>query len=332
MSQDRFNIPVVMFIFKRKDTTLRIIERVAEIKPTKLYLLADYGRNEEEKKLADECRRAVEEAINWDCSIIKNYAIENRGVYANIGEGAKWVFEREEFAIFLEDDNLPELTFFEYCRELLEKYRYNSKVLWICGTNYLENYNSDDSYMFTQHLLPCGWASWRDKFLKYYDGEMSTFSNDDVEILLKRAYSDRRLYKHQYRIFEKTLYNMENNRKRCSWDYQMAYTLRYNNLYGISPQKNQIRNIGVDEFSEHGGTTYKNVMTRRFCGIESFPLDFPLNHPKEVACDENYEKLIGNIILPPWYYRIRVKVGDFIKKILGINKNESLILFLRRKK
>lgn len=72
----------------------------------------------------------------------------------------------------------------------------------------------------------------------------------------------------------------------------MDFALKYYDLYGISPAKNQIKNIGVDEISEHGGTSTMNEMTRRFCTMPSYPLEFPLKHPKEVRIDEVYEKKI----------------------------------------
>ena len=45
---EKFDIPVAMFIFKRKDTVLRIIDRIREVKPQTFYLIADEGRNEED--------------------------------------------------------------------------------------------------------------------------------------------------------------------------------------------------------------------------------------------------------------------------------------------
>ena len=140
----RFNVPIVIFLFKRYDTVIRILNRIKEINPQKLYLIADGPRNEEEKKLVDNCRKVVEENITWDCEVIRNYTDVNKGVYDRIGKGAKWVFERERTAIFLEDDNLPELTFFDYCRELLEKYQDDKRILWINGTNYLTEYLPKD--------------------------------------------------------------------------------------------------------------------------------------------------------------------------------------------
>ena len=89
-----FSIPVVLLLFKREDAALRIIERFREAGVSKLYILADQGRNEEEMQKAARARAAVERAIDWECEVIKNYAEENRGVYGNIALGAKWVFER----------------------------------------------------------------------------------------------------------------------------------------------------------------------------------------------------------------------------------------------
>lgn len=49
--KNQFNIPVVLFIFKRSDTVLRIINVLSKIQPQKIYLLSDEGRNEVKKKL-----------------------------------------------------------------------------------------------------------------------------------------------------------------------------------------------------------------------------------------------------------------------------------------
>lgn len=330
---ERLQVPVAMFLFKRKDTTLRIIDRIAEVKPPRIYLIADAGRNDEERQLVEECRKAVEERISWDCEIVKHYAQENRGVYRNIGEGAKWVFEREERAIFLEDDNLPEVSFFYYCQEMLEKYAEHPQVLWVCGTNYLGKYEAQDgaSYMFTKHLLPCGWASWSNKFLKYYDGELKTFNEESAKKLAAN-YENKALYKYQLQLIEKTAYKLEHDIGRSSWDYQMAYSVRANNMYGISPCNNQIKNIGVDELSTHGGTMLSITMTERFCGMESYPLQFPLKHPDKVACDPEYEKIIGKIILPPWRNRAKLQVGYLIKRVMGIDRNASLKEVLAKRK
>ena len=313
-----FDIPVCLFMFQRKDTVLRIIERISHVKPKKMYLISDQGRNEDEKQRVKECREAVENAINWECEVIKDYASENRGVFGNIGMGAMRVFQHEETAIFLEDDNLPEVTFFPYCKEMLERYKENDRIVWVCGTNYLADYSNDtnDSYMFTQHLLPCGWASWKKKFEKYYDAYFSNFNNS-VIARMKPGFRNNPLYKQQIEVIQRERDRMKNGKPLRSWDYQMCFSIRANDLLGISPAKNQIKNIGVDAFSEHGGVTFADKMTKRFCGMASHPLEFPLKHPATILIDPVYEAKIGNIILYPLDWRIRKPFGKLKRKILG---------------
>ena len=312
-------IPVALFIFKRKDTVLRIIERIAEVKPPKVYLLGDEGRNDSERQMVSECREAIEKAIDWDCETIRNYASENRGVYQNIGCGAKWVFEREERCIFIEDDNLPEVSFFRFCEELLEKYESNDDVLWICGTDYLAQYSSPtgDSYMFTKHLLPCGWASWSKKFLKYYDGEFENLQKDGGVQKLKKSYKGSKLFDQQYYCMRKEMFLKKVRGRYASWDYQMAFSVRFFGKYGISPCKNQIKNIGADSFSEHGGTSLAKTMTRRFCDVPSYPMEFPLKHPENVQIDPIYEKKIEKIIRLPFGLRMKNKAKRLFMRILG---------------
>src|SRR5690625_6595823 len=75
----------------------------------------------------------------------------------------------------------------------------------------------------------------------------------------------------------------------------MAWTLRKHNLLGISPARNQIKNIGADEHAEHGGTSLELEMTQRFCGMDSLALPLPLRHPAEIVPDKNYERKIAKI-------------------------------------
>ena len=320
----QFDIPVALFMFKREEKTVEIVKRIGKVRPTTLYLIADGARNEQEAEAVQKTRDAVEAAIDWDCKVVKNYAESNRGVYENIGEGAKWVFSQEKSAIFLEDDNLPELTFFEYCRDLLEKYKDNEKVLWICGTNYLGKYNTPYSYMFTQNLLPCGWASWSDKFLKYYDGQLETFDPEVDRKALRKVYRNKALARQEFNNFRVEKERRAEGNRFISWDYQMAYTIRKYNLFGISPCYNQIKNIGVDAESIHGGSSFASIMTQRFCGMDSYPLHFPLKHPETVRVDRKYERIISNIILVPFKIRFKLAILKAIRKLLGVKKGEHL--------
>ena len=192
-----FDVAIALFIFKRVSGLEPIIGQLRKIKPSKVYLIADGPRNEEETAACLDCRKKAEELIDWDCTVVKNYAEKNRGVYNNIGNGALWVFEHEDKAIFLEDDNFPEITFFDYCKSMLEEYADEKKVLWVCGTNYMGKSDMKTDFVFTQHLLPCGWASWADKFRQYYDGKLTGLSDKEKTETFRKSFMNRPLYKQQ---------------------------------------------------------------------------------------------------------------------------------------
>ena len=311
-----YEIPVVLFIFKRKKV-IQIIDQIRIIQPKKIYIVADYGRTKEECDLCDECRKMVEKSIDWNCQVVKKYAKSNIGVYQNIGEGAKWVFSIESKAIFLEDDNLPELSFFTFCKDMLEKYENEEKVLWVCGTNYLGNYQSENSYFFTHHMLPCGWASWSHKFLKYYDGLLTNINNAGSKIC-KKSFVSKKLYIQSYGNWMGEYYLISTGKKPKSWDYQMDFSIKTNGLFGICPAKNQIKNIGVDADSIHGGNKKGFIMNERFCGMDSYHLETPLIHPSKISVDKKFEKKLGKIILYPFSIRIKNELSYIIRKLMHI--------------
>lgn len=331
MSQ--FEVPVAIFMFKRADKTARIIDQVSKIQPRKLYLIGDGPRSEDDRTQVEECRLVVESHVSWDCELVKNYAERNRGVYENIAGGAKWVLEREPYAIFLEDDNFPALSFFPFCEELLKKYQDDTRVLWICGTNYLKEYEPSDGcdYVFTQLMLPCGWASWSHKFAKYYDGNLDLFDDEYLRWRVGQSYENKKLLRQNMASWEMEIDRIKKKLKPISWDFQMAYTLRVHNLLGIAPKYNQITNIGADEFSMHGHGSMKNEMTRRFCELPIKEMPSPLKHPKAVLVDLEFERMTEKIIIMPFSVRFKSRFGIPLKSFLGIPRDVSITKSVKKK-
>ncbi len=315
-----FDIPVAIFIFKRGEKAAEIVKKISAKKPPRLYIVADGPRSEEEKVLTDACRKQVEAAVDWDCQVIRLYEEENKGCH-NIGMAAMKIFETEPMCIFLEDDNDPAPTFFDYCRELLLKYRDDDRILWICGTNYMTEYVPEpmSDYVFTQHMLPCGWASWGEKFNKCYDYDFKNLTEDGIN-KAKTAYKNRRLFKYDLTNWKSEINHKNTEGRYASWDYHMNFSLRFHNKLGIAPRVNQITNIGVDSFSAHGGNSMEILLTSRFCEIESGDLTFPLVDPSEVKINEDFEKKTANIIMPPRKYYFKI----FIRRLIPIPRDISI--------
>lgn len=328
-----YDIPIVLFIFKRTDKLIKIINRISQVNPRIIYIIGDGPRTKEEYEEVIKCRQEAEAAIPQSCKIVTNYADKNRGVYENIAGGAKWVFEQEKWAIFLEDDNLPEISFFKFCNEILHKYENDTRILWICGTNYLKEYEFPDgaSYGFTQNMMPCGWASWAYKFNKFYEGDLDLWKNINVQNLIKSLPYDKNLKKQDISNWNTELLHLRKYGRFASWDYQMSFTLRVHNLFGVMPKYNQIKNIGVDMLSIHGGTTLKNKMTRRFCELPTKELEFPLVHPVSIIPSIDAEKRVSKIITLPYEMRLKASVSRILKRIFKIDPFDSFTGVIKKK-
>jgi hypothetical protein len=124
---------------------------------------------------------------------------------------------------------------------------------------------------------------------------------------------------------------IKSGKRPISWDYQMDFSIKANNLFGICPCKNQIKNIGVDEFSIHGGGSFQQKMTKRFCGMDSYPITFPLKHPNTLLVDKKFEKKIGKIMLYPLKQRINSSIFMLIRKILRVPPDQTTKQFIFKK-
>lgn len=309
------NTPVCLFTWQRYEQPLKIIEVLKKANVKNIYVMSDGGRNEQEWKNVNEARAKIKEALAWNKNVKYIFADKNKGVFKTIGLGALDIFEKEEQCIFLEDDNLPTVSFFEYCETLLAKYRDNEKVFMICGTNYIKDgFETNDDYMFVQALLPCGWASWSNKFKKHYNYDLSYFDDEENKNEFIKKYRRKALGKQQLEsiVNERELYKKTGAYR--SWDYQLIASIMRDDLYVISPRLNQITNIGVDEYSIHDVKKIgkKNPMTRRFCEVKSYELKFPLNDPKEIKINKSYQRTCDKKIL----FSLSIRLKRILLKVI----------------
>ncbi len=169
MQTETFETPVVLFVFNRPHTTRRVFEAIAQVRPARLLLVAD-GPRQDKAGEAEACQqvREIVSHVDWPCDVSTNFAESNLGCQERVISGLDWVFSLVEEAIILEDDCLPDLSFFPFCQELLERYRGDSRIAYITGTNLVEKYlNTDESYFFSQIGGIWGWATWRSEWQRY---------------------------------------------------------------------------------------------------------------------------------------------------------------------
>lgn len=155
--------PVLLIVFNRPKSTQQVFEQVRRLKPPRLYIAAD-GPNLQDASEVELCRqvRAVKDRVDWPCKVETCYRVDHLGPDKGVAAAVDWFFECESEGIILEDDCLPEESFFAFCEQLLERYRNDSRLMHICGINPLGQWNREPyTYYFSRYATSGGWACWR---------------------------------------------------------------------------------------------------------------------------------------------------------------------------
>lgn len=267
--------PVAFIIFNRPKETQCVFDVIKTIKPKKLFIISDGPRNKEEVLVCNEVRSIVEN-IDWPCEVQRNYSDTNLGCKKRVSTGIDWVFEHTDKAIILEDDCLPEPTFFPFCEELLEKYKDNEEVMHISGNFFHQknrNFISNNSYFFSSIPHIWGWATWR-RTWKKYDVAMSEWPKLKEFGKLKHIFNNEAVYE-----YWSTVWDQYKKDKIDSWDGQWLFACIKNKGICINPTINLVSNIGFGTDATH--TKKSNL----FSSIPTMPIAFPLSHPKKIEID-----------------------------------------------
>jgi hypothetical protein len=291
--------PIVFVFFNRLDTMTRVLERIRQVKPSKLYFISDGPRNEEERKIVNHCRQTAEEMVDWDCELIKDYADANMTCKYRVYSGITYALEHEEKVIILEDDVLPSISFFRFMDEMLEKYASNKEIMMVSGYNALGDiYHIENDYLFSGFPSIWGWGTWRSAWEKM-DIDMSDWPERRKNFKVN-PWCLRYSLKQQ---FDSVYY-----RGLCSWGYVWRYSMLNNNGIGVTPAKTLIQNIGFGKDATH---TKKNG---KFPILKENELKFPLRQPNEICQDLNYDELYIQHMFRKGIFIYMIKYR--IKKIL----------------
>lgn len=274
--------PVAFIVFNRPDTTARVFAEIAKAMPPKLLVVADgprVGRAGEAERVAA-ARAAVVEQISWPCELLTNFSDENLGCKKRVSGGIDWIFQQVEEAIILEDDCLPDRSFFRFCEEMLDRYRNEQRVGMISGDNFQAGrQRGGDSYYFSKHMHVWGWASWRDRWQGLYDVAMRRWPGirDDGRLSgMLPAGADAEYWRFTFeRVYEGGI---------DTWDYQWVFTNWVEDRLCILPAENLVSNIGFGAEATH--TTSENALAN----LPLRSLDFPLTHPLLLAANAEADR------------------------------------------
>lgn len=273
--------PVVLLGYRRPDFTASVFERIAEARPSRLFLVMDGPKrgDKEDESLVLATRKVVEE-VSWPCSVTRIYAPSNLGLKERVSSGLTEVFSLVDRAIILEDDCVPSPQFFGFASELLEKYGNDSTIGLISGASRLRGQTlGGDSYAFSRDVRIWGWATWSRTWNGFIDsGDLNrVWQAKDIPAVTSRFPTPAR---------RRSIGSMlKAGATLDSWALPFAIHCVTRGYLNPVSAANLVRNIGFGKTSTH---------TRFESYVKDVPLEeltFPLQHPSTVSSAKDFDLL-----------------------------------------
>lgn len=279
---------VALFVFNRPDLTRRVFDVVRSVRPPVLFVSADGPRADrpDDVKLCREVREIVQ-AVDWPCDVQWNLRERNLGCGPAMSQGISWVFEQVDRAVILEDDCLPDASFFPFCDELLERYKDDSRVMQIAGFNWGAPRRDfgGASYSFASYPFVWGWASWR-RAWALYDYDMNSWPGFRDNGMLDGLHASWSRRAHLRREWDHI------HAGNGTWDHQWQYAVMSQHGLTIYPAGNLVSNLGF-----RADATQTTMEGGAAAELELSPVAFPLAHPPVVTHNPRLERYLEREIL-----------------------------------
>jgi hypothetical protein len=238
--------PILFLIFNRPESSDRVFQRIRTAQPTQLFIGCDGPRQQKqgEKKIVESLRESLLSQVDWDCEVKTLFRDDNLGCGVAVHSAITWFFNNVDQGIILEDDCLPEPGFFKFCDEMLDRYRDDTSIFEISGTNFQSGVTrGDGDYYFSRYGGIWGWATWA-RAWKHYSFDMSGLDEFINKNTISTIFSNR----NQQRYWNAML---PGSREVDTWDYQWLYTIWQNKGICIVPNANLVTNIGFGVAGTH---------------------------------------------------------------------------------
>jgi len=290
MKQKQLHTPVLLISYNRPECTKKVLSVLRGVQPADIYMAWDGWKHKKDRKKCKEVRLLVN-SIDWKCRVHTLFHKKNLGSRDGPYTAMKWFFRHEKMGIILEDDIVPNETFFRFCEELLQKYEYDIHVGSISGGNVIaSDISISGSYYFSRYSQTWGWATWK-RTWKLYDIHMKRWPEMKGKHMVEKMFPNIWTRTYWTWIFN-AVYRGE---IPSAWDYQWTFMSWLHGLLTIMPTVNMIQNTGIGS-KDATHTKYTNWMS----SIPVKPMTFPLKHPKGKIINSALDTLLQRRMYVLW--------------------------------
>lgn len=291
LSLNNLDVSVLILFFTRPDSLKALFEQIRKARPARLFLYQDGPRSERDLVGIEACRKVVE-IIDWPCEVHRNYQEHNSGCDPSNYLSQKWAFSLSDKVIVLEDDDIPSVSFFTFCKEMLDRYENDPRISMITGFNYDEvTQDIPYDYFFASTFSIQGWASWRRVFNDW--DETYSWLDDDFN---RRQLEDVvKAHKHQQAFIDFCRYHRKTGKAYYETIFHAA--MFFNSGLSIVPRVNLINNLGACGEGVHLSGTNATLPRayRRIFEMGRHEMPSKLRHPRYIIENIAYKERVFRV-------------------------------------
>jgi glycosyltransferase involved in cell wall biosynthesis len=301
---------VLLLTFNRPDNVIRVLECIKNANIHALYIACDGPRSGQvDDILKIQAIHKIVAQIDWCANVKTLYRESNLGCGHAVSEAITWFMEDAGEGIILEDDCLPDPTFFPFCAEMLNRYRNSPNVMQIAGYNLLSGqYINGSDYLFSQLGWQWGWATWKRAW-------------DHFDIKMKSWPQFKEYGFHKYFPFSQVrvdIFDRTHSGITDTWDYQWQNAMAICHGISVVPIFSLTENIGFGVGATHG--QHQDAGQRFLVPVQA--LHFPLKHCPFIYPDQQYDRILSKKTHPHLTIssRIKRKVRTLLNGILSTKR------------
>ena len=289
------DVPVLVVAYNRPDLTSLMMHRIRAQAPRQLFVALDGPQPGEHDACAAVHRVAT--TVDWPCDLQVLRRTANLGCRLAVNGAIDWFFDHVEYGIIIEDDILVADSFFDFCAELLDRYRDDERVWMISGVNLAGAWPAGRSSYVFGHGGIWGWATWR-RAWRRNDVEMCAW-----EDLASRNRAREFLGESEWRHLAPRFQAVHDGRVD-TWDYQWSYARAAAGGLTVIPTKNLVRNLGF-----RADATHTRDSASPFASLRANETAIPLVHPSTVAFDRAFQRRVTRLEHPSTLVKVGRRVA-----------------------
>jgi hypothetical protein len=290
-------LATLVIAFNRPHLLERLLPSLAKQRPSPLFVAFDGPRADvpSDRERIERGEHVVRAAVDWTDQLVIRSQERNLGVRKNVSSAISWALERADPLVILEDDCMPNASFYPFCAELLDRYRDDRRVGVVSGTSFCpEHLRPNESY-YASNLVNCwGWATWKRAWAQY-DDEMTSWPAFATSGELDQMFESESAQ----RYWLKRLDRVKAGRIQ-SWAYRWELSCWASKLWTLSPSRNLVSNVGFG--ADAANLAWPNDPLGRRPTLE---LPFPLTHPSRLEVSTHIDAWVqANVNESPLHHKL----------------------------